>query len=164
MAKVLVVMGSDSDYDIVKSCFGKLDYFGIEYEAAVCSAHRTPERAAEMATNAAANGFSLIIAAAGMAAHLPGVLAAFTCLPVIGIPLVSGPLSGVDALLAEVQMPPGIPVACVAINGADNAAILAAQILALADKQIADKLVQFKLEMKAAVAKKNDSLQIKLKQ
>ena len=129
---VLVVMGSDSDYDIVKDCLKVLKQFGIEFEAVVCSAHRTPDAAAEYAKNAADNGFEVVIAAAGKAAHLPGVLASYTSLPVIGIPIKSSTMDGLDSLLSIVQMPSGIPVATVAIDGADNAALLAVQILSVA--------------------------------
>ncbi len=160
--KVLVIMGSDSDLPKLEPCFSYLNQFEIEWEAAVCSAHRSPERAAELAGDAAQNGFGVIIAAAGLAAHLPGVLAAYTILPVIGVPISAGPLNGLDALLAEVQMPAGIPVATVAIDGAANAAILAAQILALAEPRVADLLRKHKDSLAAAVADKNEKLQNKL--
>ena len=126
------------------------------------SAHRTPEQAAAFSKNARENGFGVIIAAAGKAAHLAGVLAAHTTLPVIGIPVKSSTLDGLDALLATVQMPSGIPVATVAIDGADNAAILAAQMLALSDESIAKQLHQMKVDMEQGVAKKNEALQQKV--
>ena len=136
--------------------------FGIPVEARVMSAHRTPEAAAEFSKNAEKDGFGVIIAAAGKAAHLAGVLAAHTTLPVIGIPVKSSTLDGLDALLATVQMPSGIPVATVAIDGADNAAILAAQMLALSDESIAKQLHQMKVDMEQGVAKKNEALQQKV--
>jgi 5-(carboxyamino)imidazole ribonucleotide mutase len=160
---VLVVMGSDSDYDVVKGCLKILKQFGIGFEAVVCSAHRTPDAAAEYAKNAADNGFEVIIAAAGKAAHLPGVLAAYTTLPVIGLPIKSSTLDGLDSLLSIVQMPNGVPVATVAINGAENAGLLAAQILALKYPEIEAKLIPFKEDMKNGVVKKNIDLQEKIK-
>jgi 5-(carboxyamino)imidazole ribonucleotide mutase len=160
--KVLIVMGSDSDLPKLEPCFNCLNDFGIAWEATVCSAHRSPDRAAALAKGAAANGFGVIIAAAGLAAHLPGVLAAMTVLPVIGIPISAGALKGVDALLAEVQMPPGIPVATVGIDGAFNAAVLAAQILAVADSALADRLNQFKQKLAVGVSEKDAALQEKL--
>ena len=162
MKKVLIVMGSDSDYPVMESCFAQLNHFGLEFEAAVCSAHRTPEAAAALARQARENGFGVVIAAAGLAAHLPGVLAAFTTLPVIGVPIGGGPLNGQDALLAIVQMPTGIPVATVAINGAANAAILAVQILAVTEPALADRLADAKIQMVDAVAERNTRLQEKL--
>ncbi len=162
MKKVLIVMGSDSDLPVMEACFKQLDTFAIPYRAHICSAHRTPDIAAKLAKDAETEGFGVIIAAAGMAAHLPGVLAAFTTLPVIGVPLASGSLNGVDALLAEVQMPPGIPVATVAINGAVNAAILACQILATADETYRLRLHQYKAEMKEKVIQKDLALQERL--
>ena len=128
--KVAVIMGSDSDLPVVKAAFAELEKFGVEYEAHVLSAHRTPKQAIAFAENAKANGFGVIIAAAGMAAHLAGVLAGNTTLPVIGIPMKSKVLDGMDALLATVMMPKGVPVATVAVDGAANAAILAVQMLA----------------------------------
>ena len=135
--KVAVIMGSDSDFPVVKAAVEKLKSFGVSYEVHVMSAHRTPDAAATFSKNAAANGFGVIIAAAGKAAHLGGVLAAHTTLPVIGIPIKSSALDGMDALLATVQMPPGIPVATVGIDAAANAAILAVQMLALSDPALA---------------------------
>lgn len=162
MKKVLIVMGSDSDYDLMKPCFDKLKSLRVPFEAAICSAHRTPERAAKLSREAENKGFGVIIAAAGLAAHLPGVFAAGTTLPVIGVPIASGPLNGFDALLAEVQMPTGIPVATVAINGSANAAILATQILALSDPELAQSLKDDRKSMADSVEKKHERLQKKL--
>lgn len=159
MAKVLVVMGSDSDYPVVKDCLAVLKEFGVEFNAEVCSAHRTPDRAAELSKNAKKNGYGVIIAAAGKAAHLPGVLAAFTTLPVIGLPIRSSLQDGMDSLLSIVQMPPGVPVATVAVNGAANAGLLAVQILATRHDDLAEKLIKYKKDMKAKVEKKNSNLQ-----
>lgn len=155
-------MGSDSDFPTVAPAIKRLKGFGIPLEVRVMSAHRTPDAAAEFSKNAKAEGFGVIIAAAGKAAHLAGVLAAHTTLPVIGIPVKSSTLDGLDALLATVQMPSGIPVATVAIDGADNAAILAAQMLALSDDSIAAQLEQMKLDMEKGVALKNEALQEKV--
>ena len=160
--KVAVIMGSDSDFPVVSPAIKRLKNFGIPVEVRVMSAHRTPDAAAEFSKNAKAEGFGVIIAAAGKAAHLGGVLAAHTTLPVIGIPVKSSTLDGLDALLATVQMPAGIPVATVAIDGADNAAILAAQMLALADENLAAQLQQMKVDMEEGVAKKNAALQAKV--
>jgi 5-(carboxyamino)imidazole ribonucleotide mutase len=162
--RVLVVMGSDSDYPVMEACFRTLQEFGVSFEAVVCSAHRTPDQAARLARSAQADGYGVIIAAAGLAAHLPGVLAAFTVLPVIGVPIKGGALNGVDALYAIVQMPSGIPVATVAIDGAANAAILAAQILAIEDPSLSDRLVKYKENLAAGVAARNERLQEKLAQ
>jgi len=161
MKKAAVIMGSDSDLLVLEKAFKKLKDFNIPFEAHVMSAHRTPARACEFAVNAKKNGFGVIIAAAGMAAHLAGVLAAHTTLPVIGIPIKSS-LDGLDALLAMVQMPPGIPVATVAIDGAENAAILAAQILAAGDEELSQKLAYMKIDMEKKVIEKDEKLQIKL--
>lgn len=160
--KAAVIMGSDSDFPVVAPAIKRLKGFGIPVEVRVMSAHRTPAAAAEFSSKARENGFGVIIAAAGKAAHLAGVLAAHTTLPVIGIPVKSSTLDGLDALLATVQMPSGIPVATVAIDGADNAAILAAQMLALSDDAIAEQLTAMKREMEAGVAKKNEALQAKV--
>lgn len=160
--KVAVIMGSDSDLPVVAPAIKRLKGMGIPLEAHVMSAHRTPGAAAGFSKNAQANGFGVIIAAAGKAAHLAGVLAAHTTLPVIGIPVKSSTLDGLDALLATVQMPSGIPVATVAVDGADNAAILAAQMLALSDQELADKLAAMKREMEEGVAKKDEALQAKI--
>lgn len=159
--KVAVIMGSDSDFPTVAGAIKTLDQFGVPFEAHVMSAHRTPEAAAQFSANARQNGFGVIIAAAGKAAHLAGVLAAHTTLPVIGIPIKSSTLDGLDALLATVQMPKGIPVATVAIDGADNAAILAVQMLALSDASLAEKLENEKLKMKSGVEKKDSAIQEK---
>jgi phosphoribosylaminoimidazole carboxylase PurE protein len=159
---VAVVMGSDSDMKVMKSCIEQLGDFGIEPVVRIISAHRTPEVAADFAQNAAGNGIKVIIAAAGMAAHLAGAMAAKVTLPVIGVPLDSGwGLGGMDALLSTVQMPPGVPVATVAIGkaGAKNAAILAVQILALADAGLSEKLAAFKEEQKQKVIEKDAALQ-----
>ena len=134
--KAAIIMGSKSDYPVVQKAEAMLEKFGVEYETRIISAHRTPRQAEEFASNAEANGFGVIIAAAGKAAHLAGVLAATTPLPVIGIPMKSSTLDGLDSLLSVVQMPKGVPVATVAIDGAENAAILAVQMLAAADPQL----------------------------
>ena len=160
--KVAVIMGSDSDFPTVSAAIKRLKALEIPVEVHVMSAHRTPHAAAEFAQNAVQNGFGVIIAAAGKAAHLAGVLAAHTTLPVIGIPIKSSTLDGLDALLATVQMPSGIPVATVAIDGADNAAILAAQMLALSDETLAAKLLEMKQQMADGVAKKDAAIQEKV--
>lgn len=157
--KVLVVMGSDSDYEVMKSCLQTLKGFKISFECVVCSAHRTPALASKYAMEAEENGYGVIIAAAGKAAHLPGVIAAYTTLPVIGVPIKSDDLGGMDALLSIAQMPPGIPVATVAINGSKNAAILAAEILSLKYSQLKDVLKEYKSEMKKQVEEKNKQIQ-----
>ncbi|MCD4824512.1 MAG: 5-(carboxyamino)imidazole ribonucleotide mutase [Phycisphaerae bacterium] len=156
-----VVMGSDSDLEVMKGCLGRLGDFGIAYEVRIISAHRTPAEAHEFAATARDRGLKVIIAAAGMSAALGGVLAANTTLPVIGVPMAAGPLVGVDAALSTMQMPPGIPVGCMAIGsaGAKNAAIYAAEILAVADEAMATKLATFKQEMAAAVVEKDRKLQ-----
>lgn len=142
--KAAIIMGSKSDYPVVQKAEAMLEKFGVEYETRIISAHRTPRQAEEFALNAEANGFGVIIAAAGKAAHLAGVLAATTPLPVIGIPMKSSTLDGLDSLLSVVQMPKGVPVATVAIDGAENAAILAVQMLAAADPQLRQKIKDFK--------------------
>lgn len=162
MKKVAVIMGSDSDLPVVKNAITELKAFGVPYEAHVMSAHRTPALAANFAEHAAEAGFGVIICAAGMAAHLAGVIAGHTTLPVIGIPCKSAALEGMDALLATVMMPPGIPVATVGIDGARNAAILAVQMLALSDEGLAAQLKKRKDEMIAGVQKKDAALQEKL--
>lgn len=159
MKKVAVIMGSDSDLPVVKKAIAELKNYGVPYECHVMSAHRTPALASEFAVNAKANGFGVIICAAGMAAHLAGVIAGHTTLPVIGIPCKSAALDGMDALLATVMMPSGIPVATVAIDGAKNAAILAVQMLALSDEGLADKLAQEKQSMIDGVIQKDKKLQ-----
>ncbi len=151
-------MGSDSDLPVVKKAFAELDKLNISYEVHVLSAHRTPELVAEFSKNAKKNGFGVIISAAGKAAHLGGVIAAYTTLPVIGVPIKSSTLDGMDALLATVQMPTGVPVATVAIDGAANAAILAAQMLALSDDTLAAQLEQMKIDMKESVQQKDAAL------
>ena len=156
--KVAVIMGSDSDLPVVGKAIDTLKQFGIPVEAHVMSAHRTPERAASFASGAAENGFGVIIAAAGKAAHLAGVLAAHTVLPVIGIPVKSSTLDGLDALLSTVQMPSGIPVATVAIDGAENAALLAVQMLALSDEGLRQKLLEIKADMARGVEEKDRKL------
>lgn len=158
MSKVAVIMGSDSDYNTLVPAIKLLKEYGVEVDVNVMSAHRTPELAKEYASNAEANGVDVIIAAAGMAAHLPGVIAAFTTLPVIGVPIKAACLDGMDALLAMVQMPSGIPVATVAINGAKNAAILALQMLALSNPELRAKLKAMKENMKQEVMKKNEAI------
>ncbi len=163
MLKVAVIMGSDSDFPKVKICLEKLKYFGIPFETHVYSAHRTPDEAAAFAKNAKKNGFGVIISAAGKAAHLGGVLAAYTTLPVIGIPIKSDALDGMDALLSTIMMPPGVPVAAVAIDGCANAAILAAQIIALTDNELAEKLAQEKIKMAEGVRAKDAKLQEEIK-
>ena len=159
--KVALILGSDSDLDAVAPAKKRLDSLGIPVEAHIISAHRTPEAAAEFAKNARARGFGAIIAAAGKAAHLAGALAANTTLPVIGIPVKSSTLDGLDALLSTVQMPTGVPVATVAIDGAANAALLAAQILAVSDEGLAAKLETLKAGMKRAALEKDAALQTK---
>ena len=159
MKKVAVIMGSDSDLPVVEKAFGIFERFSVPFEVRVLSAHRTPAEAMDFAAHAAENGFGVIIAAAGMAAHLAGALAANTVLPVIGIPVKSGALGGMDALLSTVQMPSGIPVATVAIDGAKNAAYLAAEILALSDVDLGGKLLAARREDAALVLKKNAAIQ-----
>ncbi len=160
--KVAVIMGSDSDFPVVSGAVKTLKSLEIPVEVHVMSAHRTPEQAAQFSSAARENGFGVIIAAAGKAAHLAGVLAAHTTLPVIGIPVKSSTLDGLDALLATVQMPSGIPVATVAIDGANNAALLAAQMLSLSDDRLASRLAQMKKEMAEGVVKKDAELQAKI--
>ena len=160
--KAAIIMGSDSDRPIVQKAMDKLQSFGIPYETHIFSAHRTPVQAAAFAGSARENGFGVLIAAAGKAAHLAGALAAQTTLPIIGFPVKSSTLDGLDALLSTVQMPSGMPVATVAIDGAENAAILAAQILALSDDALAAKLEAMREDMTAAVLKKEAALQEEL--
>ena len=144
MKKVGIIMGSDSDLPVMKDAASILDALGVEYELTVVSAHRTPKRLMEYSESAADRGLEVIIAGAGGAAHLPGMVASFTHLPVIGVPVHTKSMSGVDSLYSIVQMPPGVPVATVAINGAKNAGILAAQILSVADKDLAKRVADFK--------------------
>ena len=162
MKKVAVIMGSDSDWSVVQGACTQLEAFGIPYEAHILSAHRTPAAAADFARNARANGFGVLICAAGMAAHLAGAFAGNSTLPVIGIPMKGGAMDGLDALLATVQMPSGIPVATVALNGAKNAAVLAAQILAVADDDLAAKLDAAREKMARQIAEKEAKLQAEL--
>ncbi len=156
--KVAVIMGSDSDWGVVKGACAVLKEFGVPYEAHILSAHRTPEAAAAFARTARQNGYGVLICAAGMAAHLAGAFAANTTLPVIGIPMKGGALDGLDALLATVQMPGGYPVATVALNGAKNAAYLAIAILAVADAALADRLEAFRETTAAAIAEKDAAI------
>ena len=158
MKKVCIVMGSDSDLSVMEGCMKRLDAFGVPYEVRVVSAHRTPAAAETLAKNARADGFGVIIAAAGKAAHLGGVIAAYTTLPVIGVPIKTSMMGGLDSLLSMVQMPKGIPVACVAVDGADNAAILAVQMLALADETLATKFAAYKESLKNKIVKANEEL------
>ncbi len=157
--KVAILMGSDSDWPVVKGAAQQLKAWSIPFEVHVMSAHRTPEAASTFTKNAADNGFGVIIAAAGMAAHLAGAVAANTILPVIGIPCKGGPADGLDALLSTVQMPSGIPVATVAIGGAKNAAVLAAQILGIHDARISALLLQARQDMATQIASKDAALQ-----
>ncbi len=162
MRKVAVIMGSDSDLPVVEKAFAVLREFGVPFEAHVMSAHRTPEAVSSFVGSARQNGFGVIIACAGMAAHLAGVCAAATTLPVIGVPVKGGMLDGLDALLSTVQMPTGIPVATVAMNGAANAALLACQILALSDDTLATALVDSRKAGADKVFQKDTALQAKL--
>ena len=162
MKKVAVIMGSDSDWPVVKGACAQLDAFGIPYEAHILSAHRTPAAAADFAKNARKNGFGVQICAAGMTAHLAGAFAGNSTFPVIGIPMKGGAMDGLDALLATVQMPSGIPVATVAINGAKNAAVLAAQILAVSDDSLAAKLDAAREDMAKQIEEKEAKLQAEL--
>ena len=164
MKKVAVIMGSDSDLPVVGKAIDKLGDFGVPVEVHVMSAHRTPEAAAAFSASGADKGFGVIIAAAGKAAHLAGVLAAHTVLPVIGIPVKSSTLDGLDALLSTVQMPSGIPVATVAIDGAENAALLAVQMLALSDETLKNRLIAMKKTMAEGVLAKDKALADKLNQ
>lgn len=161
MKKIAIIMGSDSDLPVVKKAADMLENFGVPFEVHVFSAHRTPVECAEFSRNARANGFGAIIAAAGMAAHLAGAVAANTTLPVVGIPIISGDLGGMDALLSTVQMPTGLPVATVAINGAANAALLCIQILAVEDKQLAEKLDAKRKADSEKVLEKNKAVEEK---
>lgn len=164
MKKVAIVMGSDSDAPVMAKAVKVLESYDIPYEVHVYSAHRTPMQAAEFATNAKDNEFGVIIAGAGMAAALAGVLAAHTTLPVIGVPLKSAVLEGTDALLATVMMPSGIPVATVAIDGSKNAAYLAAEIIALSDESLAEKIAEDRKKQSEAVLKKDAGIQEKIKE
>lgn len=157
--KVGIIIGSDSDLPVMKGCILTLKKFGVEYTLNVMSAHRTPSRAMKFASTAKDNGYGVIIAAAGKAAHLAGVLAAHTTLPVIGIPIKSSTFDGMDALLSTVQMPKGIPVATVAVDGADNAAILACQMMGIYDEELSEKLAQYKKDMENEVIEKDNKIQ-----
>ena len=162
MAQVAIVMGSNSDLPVVQGAIDQLKSFGVDFEAHVISAHRTPQRAEEFAKSEKENGVKVIIAAAGKAAHLGGVIAAYTTLPVIALPIKSSFMDGLDSLLSMVQMPTGIPVATVGVNGADNAGILAVQMLAVSDSALAEKLDKFKADMAKAVEEKDKKLQDEL--
>ena len=155
MKKVAIIMGSDSDLPVVEKAISKLSDFGVPFEVHVLSAHRTPEQAADFTKSARENGFGAIIAAAGKAAHLAGAIAANTTLPVIGIPIKSSTLDGLDALLSTVQMPSGIPVATVAIDGAENAALLAIEILAVSDETLEKHLAEARRTATEKVLEKN---------
>jgi len=158
-AWVLIIMGSDSDEEVMSQAASVLDELGVPYEFTVASAHRSPERTHRVITEAEKNGAAVFIAGAGMAAHLPGVVASFTTKPVIGVPLTGSALQGLDALLAIVQMPPGIPVATVAIGGARSAGVLAAQIIAGADPALASRLKEQRAAMADGVAKKSKKVE-----
>ncbi len=152
-------MGSDSDLKVMKDCLGALEKFDIGYEVFISSAHRVPDETAQLARDAAGRGINVIIAGAGMAAHLAGVIAAHTILPVIAVPLSGSALSGIDALYAMVQMPRGVPVATVAVDGAYNAGVLAAQIIGVSDPAVGAKLTAYKSELATQVKQKNKKLQ-----
>ncbi len=161
MKKAAIIMGSDSDLPVVEKAFDVFKEYGVPFEVHVYSAHRTPEEARAFSSTAAENGFGVLIAAAGKAAHLAGAIAANTVLPVIGIPVKSSTLDGLDALLSTVQMPSGIPVATVAIDGAANAALLAVQILAVGDKELSEKLLASRKAASEKVLKKNAEISAK---
>ena len=160
MKKVAVIMGSDSDLPVVKRAFEQLRRFDVPYEIRVISAHRTPQAAEGFSKAARENGFGVIIAAAGKAAHLGGVIAAYTTLPVIGLPIKSSTMDGLDSLLSIVQMPKGVPVATVAIDGSENAALLAIQMLAIEDETLEAKLAQFKLDMAREIIEKDERIRL----
>jgi len=160
--KLAIIMGSDSDLPVVKKTLEILNNFGVDYDVKVISAHRTPQKAFDFAENAEKNGYELIIGAAGKAAHLPGVLAGISCLPIIGLPIKSSTMDGLDSLLSIVQMPKGVPVATVAINGAENAGLLAVQILSVKYEGLKNKLKDYKNEMKKQVDVKNEKVQEEL--
>lgn len=161
MKKVAIIMGSDSDLPVVEKAINTLAEFGVPYEVHVYSAHRTPEESKEFSQKAKENGFGVIIAAAGMAAHLAGAIAANTLLPVIGIPVKAAAFDGMDALLSTVMMPPGIPVATVGVNGAQNAALLAIQILAVEDAALSEKLAEQRKAGYEKVLEKNKNIEEK---
>lgn len=160
--KVGILIGSDSDFPIVKPAIDQLKKFGIEYELKVASAHRTPNRVREFVINGEKNGIKAFIAAAGAAAHIAGVVASYTTLPVIGVPINATPLNGLDALLSTVQMPSGVPVATMAVNGAKNAAIFVAQIFALTDETLAQKLKDYREELADKVREKSQRVESQL--
>lgn len=160
--KAAIIMGSDSDFPILKPAAELLNEFGIEAEVTVASAHRTPEKVRDFVLNAEKEGIGVFIIAAGAAAHLAGVVASYTTLPVIGVPINATPLNGMDALLSTVQMPSGIPVATMAVNGAKNAAIFAAEIFAVTDNEVKDKLAKYREKMKADVEKKAERVKAQL--
>jgi len=160
--KVAIVMGSDSDETVMRGASDALDEFGIEWEMLVCSAHRSPEAAIAFARGAADSGINVLIAGAGLAAHLPGVLAAATSLPVIGVPIAAKVLDGLDALLSIVQMPKGIPVATVGVDNARNAGLLAVRILGATDPVLRARIVEFQAALAAEVGQKNAALQKRL--
>ena len=162
MAKVAIVMGSDSDWRVMQDAKAALDSLGVESDVEVLSAHRTPERMIEWGKAAASGGVKVIIAGAGGAAHLPGMIASVTSVPVIGVPVALGNLDGMDSLLSIVQMPAGVPVATVSIDGAKNAGLLAAKILATSDTELLAKLDAYRSELAEAVAKKNENLKSSL--
>lgn len=157
--QIAIILGSDSDWPTMQPCKDLLGQFGLSCQVRVMSAHRTPEAVTEFARAAYEQGYRLIIAAAGMAAALPGAIAAHTIVPVIGVPIASGTFGGFDALLSIAQMPPGVPVACVAVNGARNAAVLAAQIIGTGDAEVARKLQEYKASLAAEVVRRDQSLQ-----
>ena len=161
MKKIGIIMGSDSDLPVVEKAFAVLEEFGVPFEVRVLSAHRTPAEAADFAKNAKANGVGVIVAAAGKAAHLAGAMAAHSTLPIIGIPVKSSTLDGLDALLSTVQMPSGMPVATVAIDGAANAGLLAAQILAVADDELAERIAAYRKKATDKVLEKNAAIEAK---
>lgn len=154
-----IIMGSDSDLPVMKDAGEVLDYFGIKYEITIVSAHRTPERLFEYSKDAQKRGLKIIVAGAGGAAHLPGMIASITALPVIGVPIKTSSLSGLDSLLSIVQMPGGVPVATVAINGARNAGILAAQIIGINESKVQEKVLSYKRQMKESVIEKANKLE-----
>ena len=156
--KVAIIMGSDSDWSVMKSAVDTLRSFDIEFDITVASAHRTPNKVREFVKTSVESGAKVFIAAAGCAAHLAGVVASYTTMPVIGVPISSEPFKGFDSLLSTVQMPPGVPVATMAVNGAKNAALFAIQVLAVADESIQKKLVDYREKMEAEVEKKADNL------
>lgn len=160
--KIAIVMGSDSDFPVIEKGIQILKDFGVDFELRVISAHRTPDIAADFAKNAEKNGFEAIIAIAGKAAHLGGVLAGCSCLPVIGVPVKSSALEGMDALLSTVQMPPGVPVATVAINAGDNAALLAIQMLSIKYPQLREKFHEYKKQMADKVIAADKEIQKRL--